>query len=428
VPPGGPGEAAGSCRRAIRLGTDCSGAEAPYFALREIQSAMAGSNGPRIELDHVFACDVTSAPRAFIQQNCKPQALFADIRGRESISHCLLQQRPRRVPSNLDIYVAGFPCKDFSLLNSSRPCLAGPHAAIFTSVVKYIRRNEPATFILENVSGITMKAQGGGAPIYEVMQELRSIPNYQIRGWDVNSRDYGVPQNRKRVYIVGVHTSKANLRLPLAEWSAVLKRLRSTEAERLTAEDFLLPDDHPAVVQNEQYMEERSRIQARGPRQSHLRSCNLKCIEEAESVARKEKISEAEREAYFKNSLGWSKFMALRGRIIVGVVAARIGKKRKMPAEKTSMIADVSQSILRCNPMEGVTPCITPSGRFWIFKRRRWILPMEKLALQGFPCAQLDLSGFSPSEIESLAGNSMSLPAVGAFLVMVLAFVELPAE
>jgi len=73
--------------------------------------------------------------------------------------------------------------------------------------------------------------------------------------------------------------------------------------------------------------------------------------------------------------------------------------------------------------MPGISPCVTPKSKLWVFNRERWAVGSEKLALQGFPVDSLDLSGLSNSEISDLAGNSMSVPVVGAFLLLVLSFV-----
>ncbi|CAE8709102.1 unnamed protein product [Polarella glacialis] len=192
--------------RPLRFGTDCAGAEAPWFALRDISRELSQQLGVAMSVDHLFACDIEWACRHFISRNSRPAALFCDLLARDRISQCVRAERPRLVPSGLDIYVAGFPCKDFSMLNRNRPCLEGPHASIFYGVVQYITRHEPAVFILENVSGLLMKRKGEEAPIHEVMATLRNIPHYQVRGWKVNSMDYYLPQNRTRVRVWAKNT------------------------------------------------------------------------------------------------------------------------------------------------------------------------------------------------------------------------------
>ena len=61
-----------------------------------------------------------------------------------------------------------------------------------------------------------------------------------------------------------------------------------------------------------------------------------------------------------------------------------------------------------------------------MFERGRWLIPVEKLALQGFPVDSLCLEGLSPRAIESLAGNAMSVPVVGMFIALLLAEADFP--
>merc|ERR1719210_2409072 len=118
------------------------------FAFREISSQLSQQLGIDLRIDHRFACDVMLASRKFIIQNCPPKAFFCDLLARGTISHCLLAERPRMLPTDLDIYVAGFPCKDFSLINRKRPGLQGPNARIFEGVLQSIRKPEPRAYIL----------------------------------------------------------------------------------------------------------------------------------------------------------------------------------------------------------------------------------------------------------------------------------------
>merc|ERR1712159_616134 len=126
------------------------------------------------------------------------------------MSMCLKEDRLRSVPGDLDVYIAGFPCKDFSSLNNTRPCLDGPNASIYNGVVNYIKVFQPRTFILENVAGLCMSSKGATPPIVAVMDTLRSLADnaYDVQYWMVNTNQFHLPQNRRRVYIVGVNRRK----------------------------------------------------------------------------------------------------------------------------------------------------------------------------------------------------------------------------
>ncbi|CAK0837664.1 unnamed protein product [Prorocentrum cordatum] len=254
----------GGERRRLRVGTDCAGAEAPLLALREICTTLGQSHGIEVGVDHLFSCDVNYASREFIARNTQPAALFGDLLARDVISHCLLAEAPRMVPSDMDIYVAGFPCKDFSMLNHARPCLEGPNAAIYEGVVRYIQQHRPRAFILENVSGLLIKKKDQAEkPVDVVMRTLRAIPGYQVRGWKVNTVEYWLPQNRKRVYIVGVNTDRVVLRRPLEEWGPFLHAQKG--APRQPAHSFMLSDEEPEVLaEYERALDRHRRMRTRG--------------------------------------------------------------------------------------------------------------------------------------------------------------------
>lgn len=424
--------------RSLRVGTDCAGAEAPVFAMHQIAETLAEQMQVDLRIDHRFACDIMPASRQFISQNCTPTALFCDLLARDTISHCLFAERPRLVPSNLDIYVAGFPCKDFSLLNRARPCLKGPHASIFHGVVQYIERHEPRAFVLENVDGMTLRKHAEEAPIYTVMRILRQIPHYDVRAWKVNSSDYYLPQHRKRVYIVGVHTKNARLRRPLAEWTPFVRGLE--HRCDMTAHDFLLPDSDPEV----QAEFSRQKEKAGSFAQRLVRASRKRAAQGDESVRGPKWVQQhhalrvrygISKQAPWQTAAkdrhggrGWLRLLRANAQDTVDLVGGRVGRKSGQSAENTSAVAEIGRGAAYCSVMHDVTPCITPTGRLWVFSRWRWFLAPELLALQGFPVDDLDLTGLSNSQLGILAGNAMSVPVVGAFLCMVLAMVAFPSE
>merc|ERR1712166_740899 len=108
-------------------------------------------------------------------------------------SYCELARKKVDVPGELDLYIAGFPCKDFSFLNRDRPCFSGPNAKVFFGVVNYIKEKLPAVYILENVTGLLSKQRGQEAPIVRVMKTLEDIAPYEVKYWKVNSDKLYLP-------------------------------------------------------------------------------------------------------------------------------------------------------------------------------------------------------------------------------------------
>jgi len=407
---------AGLGSRPLRLGTDCAGADAPWFALSAIGQELSRQLGVHLQIEHLFACDIERASRKFIVQNSQPRAIFSDLLRRGRVGHCLRAERLRPVPHGLDIYVAGFPCKDFSMMNRDRPCLQGPNAGVFHGVVRYIREHHPTTFVLENVLGLAMKQQGEKPPIDQVMKILRSIPNYEVRGWRVNSMDYHLPQNRKRIYIVGVHTGQARLRRPLSEWSVMKNAL--SESLAVSAHDFMLDDDRREVRAVYEYLE-------RNPQKES--SCTAWKM--TNQQLRKKLGLEKTVSTVVSKATDRSSFLSARLRDNLDLQAGRIQKRQaNLELSSSDWISEISRSVMYCSNMCKVTPCLLPGSVLWVHSRGRPLIGQEKLALQGFPVEELNLESLSDADLSLLAGNAMSVPVVGLFLYLIFANVEFPSS
>lgn len=105
------------------------------------------------------------------------------------------------IPDSFDILCAGFPCQAFSLAGK-RLGFEETRGTLFFDVAEIIRRKRPKAFFLENVKGLLIHDKGN--TIKTILKVLREdldyfVPDPKI----VNAKDFGVPQHRERVYIVG---------------------------------------------------------------------------------------------------------------------------------------------------------------------------------------------------------------------------------
>lgn len=105
------------------------------------------------------------------------------------------------IPDNFDVLCAGFPCQAFSLAGK-RLGFEETRGTLFFDVAEIIRRKRPKAFFLENVKGLLIHDRG--KTIQTILKVLREdldyyVPDPQI----VNAMNFGVPQHRERVYIVG---------------------------------------------------------------------------------------------------------------------------------------------------------------------------------------------------------------------------------
>lgn len=105
------------------------------------------------------------------------------------------------IPDEIDILCAGFPCQSFSLAGK-RLGFEEARGTLFFDVAEIIHRKRPKAIFLENVKGLMIHDKG--RTIKTILKVLREdldyyVPDPQI----INAKDFGVPQNRERVFIVG---------------------------------------------------------------------------------------------------------------------------------------------------------------------------------------------------------------------------------
>ena len=119
---------------------------------------------------------------------------FGDITKEETKSY---------IPNKFDILCAGFPCQAFSIAGR-RGGFEDTRGTLFFDVAEIIKRKQPKAIFLENVKGL--RNHNGGKTLATILNVLRNdlgyfVPEPQI----INAKNFGVPQNRERIFIVGFH-------------------------------------------------------------------------------------------------------------------------------------------------------------------------------------------------------------------------------
>jgi DNA (cytosine-5)-methyltransferase 1 len=164
----------------LRVGTDCSGIEVPIVALKQM----------KIPFIHEFSSEIDKHCISTIKANFHPKIIFGDMR----------ERRLKDIP-DIDLYVCGFPCQTFSIAGK-REGVRDPRGTIFWECVRVIRYKKPMIFVLENVKGLL--SIDDGKTFQVMMSELKKLKIYNIYWKILNTADYGIPQSRKRVFIVGI--------------------------------------------------------------------------------------------------------------------------------------------------------------------------------------------------------------------------------
>lgn len=124
-----------------------------------------------------------------------------DFHWPEVLKHSDITELKNEAIPKTDVWVGGFPCQDLSLARmGKRAGLKGSKSSLFYEFARLVGEGQPRVLLLENVAGLLSSHQGKDfAVLIGTLAEL----GYSV-GWrTLNSKHFGVPQSRQRVYIVG---------------------------------------------------------------------------------------------------------------------------------------------------------------------------------------------------------------------------------
>lgn len=160
---------------------------------KRIVDLFAGIGGLRkgiedeIGSEVVLTSEIDSSAVKTYEANFGKSLIVGDIRG----------LKEEEVPDH-EILLAGFPCQTFSIAGLKKG-FEDPRGQLFFEVARILRFKKPKVAILENVKHLTRHDEGRTfAKIVETLREIGYKVHYEI----LNARDFGIPQNRERVYIV----------------------------------------------------------------------------------------------------------------------------------------------------------------------------------------------------------------------------------
>ena len=134
----------------------------------------------------VFANDISQAACLTYRENLGHNIHALDIDN--AMSH---------LPESCDILIGGFPCQDVSL-NGKRKAASGKRTVLYRKMVEAIQQTQPTVFVAENVRGLLACDFGK-----QVLSDF-DLEGYSITAKVLLASCYGVPQNRERLFIVGV--------------------------------------------------------------------------------------------------------------------------------------------------------------------------------------------------------------------------------
>ena len=121
------------------------------------------------------------------------------------------------LPASADVVIGGFPCQDISV-NGKRAGVDGARSGLYKAMVEVVDRLRPKVFVAENVKGLLM--QYNEKSLQQVIHDFRAL-GYAVSYHLYRAADYGVPQNRERVFIVGTSPRTRSFVPPSPERNSV---------------------------------------------------------------------------------------------------------------------------------------------------------------------------------------------------------------
>ena len=146
----------------------------------------------KIPFIHEFSSEIDKYCITTIKANFNPKIIFGDMK----------ERKLKEIP-DIDLYVCGFPCQSFSLAGD-RLGVRDPRGTIFWECLRVIKYKKPMIFVLENVKGLLSIDKG--ETFKTMIHELENLKIYNVYWKVLNTADYGIPQSRKRVFIIGMNT------------------------------------------------------------------------------------------------------------------------------------------------------------------------------------------------------------------------------
>ncbi|KAF5387319.1 hypothetical protein D9757_005715 [Collybiopsis confluens] len=401
--------------RKLRVATMCSGTESPLLALEFIQQFVESLYGAKLDVEHVFSCEIEPFKQAYIERNFHPPRLFRDVceLGDDEAHTAYGALVP--VPGNVDLLVAGTSCVDYSNLNNEKQDIDanGESGRTFRGMMSWVTKHRPPLVILENVCS---------AP-WERVKEKFEKHGYSALHIRVDTKQYYIPHTRTRVYLMAV--DKKNSSIP-KKWKESVEKLRRPASS--TLDSFLLPIDDPRIHHARQKLAQES-YNASDRRTgrtdwSRCESRHQRARLEEELGSKRPLTSWDEGGSCKMPDYSWTDWGA--GQVervwdLLDISLLRDAKKGVDPSFKTQ-VWNLSQNVDRTigSNKVGICPCLTPSMIPYITNRGGPMVGLEALSMQGLPVDKLLLTRETEDQLADLAGNAMSSTVVATCILSAL--------
>jgi DNA (cytosine-5)-methyltransferase 1 len=128
----------------------------------------------------------------------------------QEIQHGDVWHEMEKMPTRADIAIGGFPCQDISI-NGKKAGVNGKRSSLYRALIQAIERCKPKVFVAENVKGLLQKYNRDS--LSHVVTDFAKL-GYNLSYSLYRAADYGIPQLRERVFIVGTSSECKPFRPP----------------------------------------------------------------------------------------------------------------------------------------------------------------------------------------------------------------------
>lgn len=156
----------------------------------------AGIGGFRIAMQNLGGKCVYSS-----EFDAKAQETYFANYGEMPFGDITKESTKKYIPRQFDILCAGFPCQAFSLAGKRLGFKDETRGTLFFEVEAILRKHQPKAFFLENVKGLAIHDKG--RTLKTMLEHLNDAGYDVVPPQILNAMDYGVPQHRERIYIIG---------------------------------------------------------------------------------------------------------------------------------------------------------------------------------------------------------------------------------
>ena len=139
--------------------------------------------------DIIWANDIIPEAIETYRNNIGKHIVYGDIRMINS----------NDIPNNADVIIGGFPCQGFSIANTKRS-MEDQRNFLYKEMLRIIKDKKPKMFVAENVKGLL--SMGKGKVFNMIKKDFESL-GYNVEARILNAAEYGVPQQRERLVIIG---------------------------------------------------------------------------------------------------------------------------------------------------------------------------------------------------------------------------------